>query len=107
MSESYGQCKDCGGFHNTTNVHCGCPPNGPNDSQFELPYSELVDHNTTKSLVRDLSYERKNYPYRCPVCDGHGFVSAGFYNTANGYYFTGGTELETCRACNGTGIVWG
>jgi len=42
-------------------------------------------------------------PWKCPVCDGTGkttnaFIPAALYET---------TTPEDCRACNGTGIVWG
>lgn len=46
--------------------------------------------------------------YKCPVCNGRGFVPAGFYSLpgANRYeskYFN--YSPETCRSCNGTGIM--
>lgn len=45
-------------------------------------------------------------PYRCPICGGSGIVDSGFYNrTTQEWTSCGGTE--TCRACAGTGIVWG
>lgn len=45
-------------------------------------------------------------PYKCPICDGHGIVPGGFY------FSTGGRSISTnstepCRACGGTGILWG
>ena len=42
-------------------------------------------------------------PHKCPVCNGTGFVGAGFYSWG-GYGST--TKGETCRSCGGTGIVW-
>lgn len=45
-------------------------------------------------------------PYRCPVCGGNGLVSNGFYMTTTGIFYASNTDAETCRACNGTGIVW-
>ena len=50
-------------------------------------------------------HERK--PYRCPICRGNGLVSSGFYNQTSGYWSTGDTAFETCRSCNGTGVIWG
>lgn len=42
---------------------------------------------------------------RCPVCDGRGLVSPGFYITrepdTNNI-----PQPESCRGCLGTGIVW-
>lgn len=40
-------------------------------------------------------------PYRCPVCHGKGKVSPDFYPDHKG------TEWANCRACNGSGLVWG
>lgn len=50
------------------------------------------------------TYSRNTQPYRCPVCLGRGFVEPGFY-------FLGGCSTtsasnETCRSCNGSGIIW-
>lgn len=38
-------------------------------------------------------------PHKCPVCDGEGqrLVSPGTQNI----------KYENCRACHGTGVVWG
>lgn len=41
-------------------------------------------------------------PHKCPVCDGRGTVSAGFYSPG-GYAWT--TSPEKCRACDGTGVI--
>jgi hypothetical protein len=42
-------------------------------------------------------------PHRCPVCAGRGTVPAGFYSP-----YGSGTNAtpETCRSCNGGGVVW-
>lgn len=46
--------------------------------------------------------------YKCPVCNGRGFVPAGFYslpgsNQYNSKYFN--YSPEPCRSCGGTGIL--
>ena len=49
--------------------------------------------------------EAPEQPHRCPVCEGRGCVSAGFY----GLQVTAGdstTSTESCRSCGGTGVVW-
>lgn len=46
-------------------------------------------------------------PYRCPVCNGSGLAPNGFYNQTSGHWLTTSFTPETCRSCNGTGIVWG
>ena len=43
---------------------------------------------------------------KCPICNGSGLVSGGFYNHAGDYpYWTSGNAAETCRACGGQGII--
>jgi len=46
-------------------------------------------------------------PYRCPICGGNGIVPNGFYRQTSGQWSTTDIVPETCRTCNGTGIVWG
>jgi hypothetical protein len=47
-------------------------------------------------------------PFRCPVCNGVGTVSAGYYSRAGDVlsWTVGSTAPEECRSCKGTGIVW-
>ena len=44
--------------------------------------------------------------YKCPVCEGRGFVSRDFYISQNSYGTTNSTATETCRSCGGKGIVF-
>lgn len=47
-------------------------------------------------------------PYKCPICEGHGVVPPGFYQTVAGSdYSYSSSSFETCRACHGQGIIWG
>lgn len=47
-------------------------------------------------------------PYRCPVCNGRGTVALGFYQRIPSPFTSSSTnEQESCRACSGSGIVWG
>jgi len=41
----------------------------------------------------------------CPVCNGNGIVSNGFYNQTTGDWTTSSTEPETCRSCHGSGYL--
>ena len=43
----------------------------------------------------------------CPVCNGNGQVSQGFYSHPGDYpyYASGGVNLELCRSCNGKGWI--
>ena len=44
--------------------------------------------------------------YKCPICEGRGFVYDGFYgNTKSQYYTAEPYGRNTCRACYGTGII--
>jgi hypothetical protein len=42
-------------------------------------------------------------PYCCPVCLGVGTMPAGFYDQSGS---NACTARETCRSCDGTGILW-
>ena len=48
--------------------------------------------------------KREKKPHTCPVCGGTGQVLAGFYIIGNST--TGFSTPETCRSCDGGGIVW-
>ena len=43
----------------------------------------------------------------CPVCNGNGQVSNGFYSHPGDcpYWVSGGTGTEICRSCDGDGWV--
>ena len=43
----------------------------------------------------------------CPVCNGNGQVSAGFYSHPGDYLYwvSNGAGMEVCRSCNGKGWV--
>lgn len=45
-------------------------------------------------------------PFVCPVCNGRGFVSSGFYNSTGHIWISATLATETCRTCKGEGIVW-
>lgn len=51
------------------------------------------------------------YWQRCPICEGSGMVSGGFFGSP-GYYdeygnrhWTSNNAAETCRVCQGQGII--
>lgn len=46
------------------------------------------------------------YPFKCPICNGNGLVPNGFYSQVTGCWNSTSTAPETCKSCNGTGIVW-
>ena len=43
---------------------------------------------------------------KCPVCDGHGIVSGGFYNSVPGAIMASTNCTEVCRNCSGSGVVY-
>jgi hypothetical protein len=45
-------------------------------------------------------------PFKCPICGGNGLVPHGFYNQTGGQFSSTDTTPETCRICNGSGIVY-
>ena len=50
--------------------------------------------------------------YKCPVCEGKGFVCHGFYNSTINYNAKNNTgssnqmRPETCQSCKGSGIIY-
>ena len=58
-------------------------------------------------LCRFTTKQSNKLPYRCPVCRGNGQVDNGFYNQTTGDWSSTSTAPETCRSCQGTGVVWG
>ena len=42
-------------------------------------------------------------PYKCPVCEGRGFVHSGFYSLSDS---SSNCMSELCRSCLGAGILW-
>ncbi len=45
-------------------------------------------------------------PHTCPVCEGRGTVPCGFYSHQE-HFTSSSTSPETCKTCNGGGILWG
>jgi len=43
---------------------------------------------------------------KCPICEGHGIVPGGFYNSVSGAEMISSSGTEMCRNCNGTGVVY-
>jgi len=46
----------------------------------------------------------RQYPHRCPVCEGRKTVPRNFYSRSEA---TDGTAPVQCESCNGSGMVWG
>ncbi len=44
---------------------------------------------------------------RCPVCNGRGWMPNGFYTVPPGinHFCDRNTGTETCRSCNGQGVI--
>jgi len=43
---------------------------------------------------------------KCPICNGNGSVSGGFYNHPGDYpEWTSDHIMEVCQTCKGTGII--
>lgn len=45
-------------------------------------------------------------PWKCPVCCGQGTVAQGFYDGPYSYGGSSSAMPESCRSCDGKGIVW-
>lgn len=50
---------------------------------------------------------KNKVPYKCPICDGVGQVPGGFYNRVGRNDWIATVVSETCRQCNGTGVIFG
>ena len=44
-------------------------------------------------------------PFRCPVCEGRGWMEQSFYTRM--VDATAASTPVTCKSCQGRGIVWG
>ena len=58
------------------------------------------------SISSTLFSDLNKKPYVCPVCFGRGFVAGGFYSSTGSTWVSSTTAPETCRSCNGTGVLW-
>ena len=46
------------------------------------------------------------YWQKCPICDGVGQVTAGYFLRAGDYnQWSSDHTLDTCEACNGKGLI--
>ena len=45
-------------------------------------------------------------PHMCPICNGTGHVTNGFYQSNGLEWVSSGTGFDQCRSCGGAGIVW-
>jgi len=61
---------------------------------WEVPQNEQLPDDTKR-------------PYCCPVCQGRLTMPHGFYeDIPRGSSTSNNTARETCRTCNGTGVIW-
>ena len=81
------------------------PDQKPDDP---IDHGPLIDLKRNKIEFQEIEEtELVLIPYCCPVCGGNGLVPNGFYNQVGGMWSSTDATPEKCRACNGTGIVWG
>ena len=67
---------------------------------------EIVENNSSLHAQQQPTAEgAEETAQRCPVCGGNGLVANGFYNQTSGYWSTSSISPETCRTCNGTGVI--
>jgi len=58
-------------------------------------------------LKQIFKINKMKIPFKCPVCNGTGRVSRGFYDAIGvDNWTTSDATPETCRSCGGTGIVY-
>lgn len=79
-------------------------------SEEKVPFAD--DDVTRVCSIEDISLSHigrmPQAPFCCPVCGGNGLRPAGFYSQTTGTWSaSSAAEMEQCRSCDGTGIVWG
>ena len=75
-----------------------------NDLLLKMQTGENCIGETAENLLA--LFGKSLTPYKCPVCNGNGLVSNGFYSQMSGHWTTSSTTSEACRSCN-YGVVWG
>lgn len=61
--------------------------------------------NETGGVYRLTGATTRAHVFCCPVCWGNGLVASGFYGQSSGTWGAASTNSETCRSCDGRGIV--
>lgn len=52
------------------------------------------------------THSKIGYWQKCPVCDGVGMVSGGYFLRAGDYHgWTSDKTMESCKVCGGTGLL--
>ncbi len=78
-----------------------CPCCNLDSTQQHEQYCPLHPANINERM----KYEK---PHKCPICNGTGSVSGGFYSRPGDVNTWSSTvSVEQCRACEGEGIIWG
>ena len=101
----YPNCMYCGKFVNPEKKNTGSVIVGSQDFP-PYPGEQMFYHNSCKSNLTENKSRNGKKPYCCPVCNGNGQVPNGFYNQVSGVWATSSITPETCRSCNGTGVLW-
>lgn len=73
---------------------------------LNLKDSDEIDDLILK-LIHKIEDKRESPEYqRCPVCNGVGFVSGGYFNRpGDAVEWVSATGTDTCKICKGTGII--
>ena len=56
-------------------------------------------------VPHDCKRDEPKQPFQCPVCEGRGYVPAGFYGLS-GTPDDSTSAVAPCRSCSGTGVIW-
>ncbi len=75
-------------------------PNKPEPPKIEESYTRVCSRYDMSPGVMT----GQEQPYCCPVCQGRGLVSLGWYLGGSG--LTNGVITEPCRSCDGSGVIW-
>ena len=91
-------CTKCGNYHQMTSAGC---PYYPNDDDTIWTPIYAPEHTYIVSAPL-------KQPFKCPVCNGTGLVSRPPEIAGDVESWTSSTtNTYPCKACAGTGIIWG
>ena len=73
-------------------------------SRKNCRHNTITEENTKYTTIY-YTMKTETEPYRCPVCNGRGFVPGGLQSSTSGVWITGRLATVVRRACQGKGVI--